>query len=151
MKKVACITTASAITTQAVGGCEPRPDWVLGGFNLYEYAPNPIGWVDPFGLQKTRSDVLQKNWLTYTRCKHKNSDIHHGFPEQYAARFSRVAGIDVNNPEYYYNLPKRNHTKKPGIHTNSSRTGQNWNKTWDGILKKSRKYEFKQGSSKRIP
>ena len=47
------------------------PIGLLGGFNLYEYAPNPIGWVDPFGLQKTRSDVLQKNWLTYTRCKHK--------------------------------------------------------------------------------
>ncbi|WP_227591294.1 hypothetical protein [Acinetobacter shaoyimingii] len=45
-----------------------------------------------------------------------------------------IAGIDINNPKYYYNLPKKKHTKKPGIHTNSSRTGQNWNKTWKGIL-----------------
>ena len=27
------------------------PIGLLGGFNLYEYAPNPIGWVDPFGLK----------------------------------------------------------------------------------------------------
>ena len=26
------------------------PIGLLGGFNLYEYAPNPIVWVDPFGL-----------------------------------------------------------------------------------------------------
>ena len=28
------------------------PIGLLGGFNLYEYAPNPIGWVDPFGLNR---------------------------------------------------------------------------------------------------
>ena len=24
----------------------------MGGMNLYQYAPNPVGWVDPFGLAK---------------------------------------------------------------------------------------------------
>jgi len=24
----------------------------MGGTNLYQYAPNPTGWVDPFGLMK---------------------------------------------------------------------------------------------------
>jgi uncharacterized protein RhaS with RHS repeats len=24
----------------------------MGGFNLFQYAPNPVGWVDPFGLAK---------------------------------------------------------------------------------------------------
>ena len=36
--------------------------------------------------------------------------------------------------KYYYNLPKSKHTRKPGIHTNSSLTGKKWNKTWSGIL-----------------
>ncbi|MGA9704568.1 RHS repeat-associated core domain-containing protein, partial [Pseudomonas sp.] len=27
----------------------PDPIGLLGGFNLYQYAPNPIGWVDPWG------------------------------------------------------------------------------------------------------
>ncbi|NIF22818.1 RHS repeat-associated core domain-containing protein, partial [Candidatus Pantoea multigeneris] len=30
----------------------PDPIGVLGGFNLYQYAPNPNGWVDPLGLAK---------------------------------------------------------------------------------------------------
>ncbi|MFQ0846254.1 hypothetical protein Q7I57_24600, partial [Escherichia coli] len=24
---------------------------LLGGLNLYAYAPNPLGWVDPLGLK----------------------------------------------------------------------------------------------------
>uniref|UniRef100_UPI000375F2DF RHS repeat-associated core domain-containing protein n=1 Tax=Pantoea sp. A4 TaxID=1225184 RepID=UPI000375F2DF len=28
----------------------PDPIGVAGGFNLYQYAPNPNGWVDPLGL-----------------------------------------------------------------------------------------------------
>ncbi|WP_285423646.1 RHS repeat-associated core domain-containing protein [Pseudomonas sp. efr-133-TYG-103a] len=28
----------------------PDPIGLLGGLNLYQYAPNPVGWVDPWGL-----------------------------------------------------------------------------------------------------
>ncbi|NIF24407.1 RHS repeat domain-containing protein [Candidatus Pantoea multigeneris] len=28
----------------------PDPIGVAGGFNLYQYAPNPNGWIDPWGL-----------------------------------------------------------------------------------------------------
>ncbi|WP_071524391.1 RHS repeat-associated core domain-containing protein, partial [Pantoea sp. A4] len=28
----------------------PDPIGLNGGFNLYQYAPNPNGWVDPWGL-----------------------------------------------------------------------------------------------------
>ena len=37
------------------------PIGLLGGFNLYEYAPNPIGWVDPFGLTVTPLYTKDKN------------------------------------------------------------------------------------------
>ncbi|NIF24403.1 hypothetical protein F3J40_22785 [Pantoea sp. Acro-835] len=30
----------------------PDPIGVLGGFNLYQYAPNPNGWIDPLELYK---------------------------------------------------------------------------------------------------
>ena len=110
------------------------PIGLLGGDNLYQFAPNAQEWLDPFGLAKTPTRTLQNNWLNYVGSRHTNSDIHHGFPEEFAARFKKIADIDVNNPEYYYILPKEKHTKKPGIHTNSSRTGKNWNKTWAGIL-----------------
>ena len=29
------------------------PIGLLGGLNVFAYAPNPIGWIDPFGLAKT--------------------------------------------------------------------------------------------------
>ncbi|HFF4760302.1 TPA: RHS repeat-associated core domain-containing protein, partial [Acinetobacter baumannii] len=126
------------------------PIGLLGGSNIYAYAPNPVGWVDQLGLAKTPTRTLQKNWKNYVGCKHTNLDIHHGFPEEYAERFKNIAGIDVNNPQYYYNLPKEKHTKSPGIHTNSSRTGQNWNKTWGGILNQVEAMNLSQAESKEI-
>jgi len=29
---------------------------LAGGINLYQYAPNPLGWVDPWGLCKQKPD-----------------------------------------------------------------------------------------------
>ncbi|NDQ31342.1 RHS repeat-associated core domain-containing protein, partial [Lactobacillus paracasei] len=29
------------------------PIGLMGGNNVFQYAPNPIGWIDPFGLAKT--------------------------------------------------------------------------------------------------
>jgi RHS repeat-associated protein len=34
------------------------PIGLLGGVNNYQYAPNPVGWVDPFGLKCKESDPL---------------------------------------------------------------------------------------------
>ena len=34
------------------------PIGLLGGFNVFAYAPNPIGWIDPWGLIKTTIDGL---------------------------------------------------------------------------------------------
>ncbi|MFI8222401.1 RHS repeat-associated core domain-containing protein [Pseudomonas sp. NPDC085632] len=33
------------------------PIGYLGGLNLYVYAPNPVGWVDPWGLQRIKNAV----------------------------------------------------------------------------------------------
>ena len=126
------------------------PIGLLGGENLYQFAPNVQEWLDPFGLAKTPTRTLQNNWLNYVGSRHTNSDIHHGFPEEFAARFKKIADIDVNNPEYYYNLPKEKHTKKPGIHTNSSRTGKNWNKTWAGILDQVEKMNLSKTEAKKF-
>ena len=29
----------------------------MGGTNLYQYAPNPVAWVDPLGLMKSRTSA----------------------------------------------------------------------------------------------
>ncbi len=97
---------------------------------------------------KLQQEHYKKNWLDYVGSKHTNPDIHHGFPEEFADRFKEFADIDVNNPKYHYNLPKGKHTKKPGIHTNSSRTGCNWNKTWGGILDSVEKMNLSKAESK---
>lgn len=118
--------------------------------NFYAYVEDSNEYVDTFGLAKTPTRTLQKNWKTHVGKKHTNPDIHHGFPEQHAGRFKDLADIDVNNPKYYYNLPKNKHTTKPGIHTNSSRTGQNWNKTWDGILDQVEKMNLNKTQAKEL-
>ena len=88
----------------------------------------------PIGVIKNSDIYTAKKGKIDIGSKHIHSDIHHGFPEELSRRFKNIADIDVNNLKYYYNLPKSKHTRKPGIHTNSSRTGKNWNKTWSGIL-----------------
>ncbi|NIF24409.1 hypothetical protein F3J40_22815 [Pantoea sp. Acro-835] len=41
----------------------PDPIGVLGGFNLYQYVPNPNGWVDPWGLTgKPLNSPLLDKW-----------------------------------------------------------------------------------------
>ncbi len=34
----------------------PDPIGLLGGMNLYAYAPNPLGWIDPWGLSVVRDN-----------------------------------------------------------------------------------------------
>lgn len=34
-------------------------------------------------IHKTPTRTLQRNWKNYVGCKNTNSDIHHGFPEEY--------------------------------------------------------------------
>jgi RHS repeat-associated protein len=33
---------------------QPDPIGLLGGFNLYQYAPNGLAWIDPFGLMSCK-------------------------------------------------------------------------------------------------
>ncbi|MGE7947560.1 RHS repeat domain-containing protein [Lysinibacillus sp. NPDC093688] len=107
----------------------------LAGNNptIYGYVSDPNVEIDVFGLAKTYTYVFQNLWKSHTG-KNATGDIHHGFPEQYKDKFMKMAGIDVNDPKYFYDLNKKQHTKKPGIHTNSSKIDKNWNKVWKNIL-----------------
>jgi uncharacterized protein RhaS with RHS repeats len=31
------------------------PIGLMGGFNVFQYAPNPVGWIDPWGLSCTKA------------------------------------------------------------------------------------------------
>ncbi|WP_233282093.1 RHS repeat-associated core domain-containing protein [Pseudomonas mangiferae] len=41
------------------------PIGLAGGINNYQYAPNPVGWIDPLGLNKInecKCDLVGENW-----------------------------------------------------------------------------------------
>ena len=118
-----------------------------GNPTLYEYVGEPNSWIDMLGLSKIPTQTLQMKWETHVGSKHTQA-IHHGFPEKFSDRFKNIADIDVNNPKYHYNLPQNKHTKKPGVHTNSSRTGRNWNRTWSGILDRVEKMNLSKSEAK---
>ena len=37
------------------------PIGLMGGFNVFAYAPNPIGWIDPWGLAKKKCTEATEN------------------------------------------------------------------------------------------
>ena len=39
----------------------PDPIGLLGGLNLYQYVPNPVGWVDPLGFTCTKGFIKRSN------------------------------------------------------------------------------------------
>ena len=68
------------------------PIRLLGGFNLYEYAPNPISWLDPLGLCKRKSINIEQIIKKYGG-KHIVSDYYE-MPSRVAAKqaASEIAG-----------------------------------------------------------
>ncbi|WP_235319648.1 RHS repeat-associated core domain-containing protein [Pectobacterium fontis] len=51
------------------------PIGLAGGENLYQYAPNPLSWIDPLGLQRKCSQSNEPNWTPhgYKHVAPKNS------------------------------------------------------------------------------
>ncbi|PIT55276.1 hypothetical protein BHC44_02490 [Snodgrassella alvi] len=43
---------------------QPDPIGLLGGFNLYQYAPNGLTWIDPLGWHKNSNDT-NGDWVLY--------------------------------------------------------------------------------------
>ncbi|MFP1814168.1 RHS repeat-associated core domain-containing protein, partial [Lonsdalea quercina] len=53
------------------GYISPDPIGVLGGENLYAYAPNPLSWIDPLGL-KCWSAAKKDYWKDVAKSELKN-------------------------------------------------------------------------------
>ncbi|MDI6438719.1 RHS repeat-associated core domain-containing protein, partial [Enterobacter hormaechei] len=53
------------------------PIGLAGGINLYQYAPNALGWVDPWGLKCgfSQKDRITQRWVDRLTGK-KPADVH---------------------------------------------------------------------------
>ena len=54
------------------------PIELLGGINNFAYAPNPIEWIDPYGLA---TSIWQKNWEAKYGTLPSNYQVHHIIPK----------------------------------------------------------------------
>ncbi|PIT61841.1 RHS repeat domain-containing protein [Snodgrassella alvi] len=63
---------------------QPDPIGLLGGLNLYQYAPNGLTWIDPWGLAGNPAEATH---ITYT-----NRHLRWGFPK----RFNRIRKLGYN-------------------------------------------------------
>ncbi|RMS71085.1 YD repeat-containing protein [Pseudomonas syringae pv. aceris] len=72
------------------------PIGLLGGFNLYQYAPNPVGWLDPLG------------WITYNTMQALSGfQKHHIIPQQLANHEAiKAAGMNIHKVSNIIYLPK---------------------------------------------
>ena len=74
------------------------PIGLLGGFNIFSYAPNPVMWVDPSGLA-----VYHTNWSkAYNSSKGvpTNYQVHHIIPQAVASEAKKLcASFDVHNKD----------------------------------------------------
>jgi RHS repeat-associated protein len=75
----------------------PDPIGLLGGLNLYQYAPNPVGWVDPWGWKPCFRDANAQNHAESIIKRHGGvaaGDNRYKMPNLRAARqvASEIAG-----------------------------------------------------------
>ncbi|WP_081652060.1 RHS repeat-associated core domain-containing protein [Dickeya dianthicola] len=82
------------------------PIGLAGGINLYQYAPNPLSWVDPWGLTPDRFP----SWMETTRGYQRQHLIPYSLKEH--PFFSR-SGMDINGASNMMRLPVA-----PGIDPN---------------------------------
>jgi RHS repeat-associated protein len=65
------------------------PIGLAGGVNVYAYAPNPVQWIDPLGLQKT--------YQTYTKTNPVTGQVYTGRTSGDGDPLQNIARRDLNH------------------------------------------------------
>ena len=83
------------------------PIGLAGGANLYQYAPNPVGWIDPSGL-----DYRDVFWNAVGSLERDKYQVHHMIPRNIFndPRYSgmlKCAGMHLDDPDNLIGLPTK--------------------------------------------
>jgi uncharacterized protein RhaS with RHS repeats len=93
---------------------QPDPIGLLGGFNLYQYSPNSVGWADPLGLACSRdAKILRSNMIAAGKIipNFKNAAHHiimsnsNDIRMKWLKRKMNRLGIDINDADNGVFLP----------------------------------------------
>ncbi|QHM77344.1 Putative deoxyribonuclease RhsC [Mixta theicola] len=113
------------------------PIGLLGGVNVYQYAPNPISWIDPLGLScSSDAKALRENMVAAGKAEPNFKNAAHHIVMSNSTDSRMVAlrdkmkklGININTAENGIFLPSNSKVPLPagntlpnhaGIHTNA--------------------------------
>lgn len=97
----------------------PDPIGLAGGINLFQYAPEPFGWVDPLGLScstdarklgKNLGPAPNSNYRAHHIVMSNSSDVR----MRWLRRRMDNLGIDINSQKNGIWLPKDGKSRLPG-------------------------------------
>ena len=98
------------------------PIGLEGGWNLYQYAPNPLGWIDPYGLYKGEGDRGLGKYHVFHEHTLDPSEYGLSDPEHFRRGNQSVYERMQREPAFKQEMQ----TKYPGVveHVQPSKTGR---------------------------
>ncbi|ALI01326.1 hypothetical protein AO353_09695 [Pseudomonas fluorescens] len=100
----------------------PDPIGLMGGFNLYQYAPNPFGWLDPWGWCVRTNAKAGKTWETTVTGRAKTKYGANNVEEQVLIRPFDASGKPVNYRVRVDNMVKQTNSPPRLIDAKASTT-----------------------------
>lgn len=110
---------------------QPDPIGLMGGINLYQYAPNAIGWIDPLGLTTGTTEGGMSRTTPTWRDRYGPASMrdHHLIPQAMMkdeAFLAQMKKAGIPDPENYIH---RQISRIPNAqHSNIHKSG--WNQQW---------------------